>query len=243
MMLDVDASELNVTSIGEGVVIEAVIEDYIDTVTSMIHIPQVPRPVSSVQLAKIKTPIRRQPCPPNDSFCVICQFPVGKRKGHWSTLPCGHTFHTRCLYGLSPCASMGAMSAMCCPLCRESIYRNDLSDMGISVMVRDLKRSDQHCGRIRNILSGRVHTEASLFQNLRGLRRLQSADGFIRSACTLHIERSIFHKLQLATQLHRLQKDQLSQESKKTTNVDLCDLYTMAIACHVEVLVAVRAIL
>lgn len=237
-----EASGLNMTSIGGEVVIEAVIEDYLDTVTSMINIPQVPRPVSSVQLARIRTRTRRQPCPPKDSFCVICQFPVGKRKGMWSTLPCDHTFHTRCLFGLSPCASTGATSAMCCPLCRESIYRNELSDMGISVTVRDLKRSDQHCYKIRNILSGRVHTEASLFQHLRGLSHLQSADGFIRSACTLHIERSIFHKLQLVTQLHRLQKEQLSHGSS-VTGVGLCDLYDMAIACHVEVLIAVRAIL
>lgn len=121
---------------------------------------------------------------------------------------------------------------MSCPLCREAIHRDTLQLMGLPVGVPELKQNINRCKGVVQLISGKVRNEQALCKWLRHLRGLQTADGFIRSACTLHIERAIFHKSHLA--------EQLQQMSTSRTGDDLYELYCVSIACHVEVLIAVR---
>jgi hypothetical protein len=221
-----------VDALADGdIIIDAVLLDY----SNQSMIPQIPRPISTVLLATRNTPLcHPMGSGPGKDLCVICQYPMQKRRGQWSALPCGHIFHSRCLYGLCPAPSTGATSALTCPLCRCAVHRDTLQLMGLRVSVGDLVRTMSRCDAVNQLLSGRVTTEVSLGNHLKQIRGLETADGFVRSACILHIERSIFHKIQLAKQLHHM------QTAQKRSNDDLYELYQVSIACHVEVLAAVR---
>lgn len=214
-----------------NVIVDAVLLDYAGQTT--LSIPQIPRPISTVLLAKKATPLLQTTGRgPGRDFCVICQYHIEKRRGQWSVLPCEHTFHSRCLYGLSTVPSTGATSALSCPLCRSAIHRDTLQWMGLPVTVGDIVRGMHRCQSLALILGGTARTETALYELLRGMRNLETGDGFIRSACTLHVERAIFHKTQLATQLHNM--------AQTRSDDDLYELYQISIACHVEVLIAVR---
>lgn len=221
-----------------NVLVDTVLLDYIDIDQVLMAIPQVPRPISTTQLAKRATLCTQMTQAPGRSFCVICQYAIEKRCRRWSVLPCGHTFHSHCLYGLTPGPSTGASSAMSCPLCRFPIYRETVQWMGLPASIRALMGTMGRCEVVCCFLSGRIKTVEQLHSQICRLRHLESADGFIRSACLLHIERSIFHKHQLQLQLH-----QMAALRKGAAADELHELYRVSIACHVEVLIAVRNVL
>ena len=127
---------------------------------------------------------------------------------------------------------------MSCPLCRFPIHRETVQWMGLPASIGALKETMRRCHVVACLLSGRIRSVDELQNQLGKLRYLQSADGFIRSACFMHIERSIFHKLQL-----QLQLQQMASSRKGATTGELHELYNVSIACHVEVLIAVRNVL
>ena len=63
-------------------------------------------------------------CEPEIPFCSICRSPFEDRQEKWSTIICGHSFHTGCLMQWTKTVlSKPSNPSVTCPMCRHEYFK------------------------------------------------------------------------------------------------------------------------
>lgn len=149
-----------------------------------------------------------------------------------TTLPCRHRLHGKCLWGILTSTSLGAVSMMRCPLCRQSMDRYDLAALQYPVSPSELARVSRGCGAWRSLLGGSLGVpSARVAASIQRCASLTARDGFVYNACVLALERMLHHKAGFARSLFA----QLA--APLPTTADRCAFIDSSLACHVEVLI------
>jgi hypothetical protein len=136
---------------------------------------------------------------------------------------------------------------MHCPLCRGTLDRYDLRNLGYSVSPMCLSSVATACADWRLLLHPRQthpHPGAMAKQVVR-CARMSASDGFVYNCCVLAIDRMINHKRALVRILAvQWQVHQSSFSSSLSplcadvsAAVDLADFVQQRLASHVEVLI------
>lgn len=183
--------------------------------------------------------------------CCVCLDPLwssttggGETVNNEARLPaCQHCLHVRCLWAVLTGPSLGADSMMRCPLCRQSLDRYDLRQMGYAVGPRELQRVARACQAYRSLLTTTTTTHRDqaahtkqVAHNIREAATLTARDGFVYNTCILSLDRMLDHKLRFADTL----ATQIALQRRlwpATTGLSDVDVVASSLACHVDVLV------
>lgn len=166
-------------------------------------------------------------------------------------LPCQHSFHAPCLWGVLTNLCLGSHSMMRCPLCRYSVDRYDLQAMGYDVRPSNLRRISWGCTAYHDLVTGALSAvsihpggNSALSRSSRVTRAilrsatLTSMDGYVFNTCLLSLHRMIFHKINFAESLHQ---QMLLMPARGNDPAATCDeriaFVNSSLDCHIDVLI------
>lgn len=209
-------------------------------------IPQIPRPLTTTGFPLPRfsggrfTVDGREPSTKRprlaDGSIPVCPICLEDVTSAWMCLPCGHRMHRVCAYGLLTLPALGSGGMMRCPMCRDTIDRYDLQEMGLDVSPPQLQRIAVRCNAVRALGSG-GGMDSRMQPNYAAVARLvrqssgaRASDGFVYNTVLLAIERAIFHRKGLVRGL----ADQLAV---RQTPLDTITFIDGVIKSHVDVLI------
>ena len=195
-------------------------------------VPQLPSPISTSDFPDRRRP-RKRSRPVPDADCAIC-LESARRGAPTLSLPCAHTFHRTCLFAVLTAPVLGACSMLRCPMCRSSVDRYDLRAMDLDVSPDRLALAQRRCHGLRRIATGHPAAPPTAVTVARLVRRCaatDAVDGFLYNTAVLALERSLFHRLQLARSL------EMQLHAPRNRRFDVVEFIRTTVACHVEVLI------
>ena len=205
--------------------------------TAAHHIPQLPVPMSTIDFPdkrrgrRARKRLRTAALLASD--CAVC---LEDLPSSALPLPCGHRFHRACIFAVLTSPVLGACSMMRCPMCRAAVDRHDLGAMGFDVSPRRLALAHSRCVSLRCLavgigpFAGHLPVLRTISLLVRQCADTEAVDGFLYNAAVLAIERSLFHRINLAKSI------EVQLQAPRNRRFEPVEFIRTSVACHVEVL-------